>query len=163
MIASKVVCDDTYSNKSWAIVGQHMFTLKEINQMEREMCGYLEWLLNIDPNELKAFELAVKDQYGPNSAIARAMGTSDSATILSRPFTFPTSPVLYNDNAYDLDEEDPGSPYHSSGNSPVTSTLSTPPAGESYPVPDRDGKSYKYVENLTDPRYLYVYSQNTIW
>jgi hypothetical protein len=45
MIASKVVCDDTYSNQSWAIVAQKMFSLKEVNQMEREMCGYLEWNL----------------------------------------------------------------------------------------------------------------------
>lgn len=45
MIASKVVCDDTYSNQSWCIVGQKMFALKEMNQMEREMCGYLDWQL----------------------------------------------------------------------------------------------------------------------
>lgn len=42
MLASKVICDDTYSNKSWSIVGQGMFALREINQMEREMCSYLE-------------------------------------------------------------------------------------------------------------------------
>ena len=42
MIASKVICDDTYSNKSWSIVGQGMFALREINQIEREMCSYLE-------------------------------------------------------------------------------------------------------------------------
>lgn len=45
MIASKIVCDDTYSNQSWCIVAQKMFELKEMNQMEREMCGYLEWNL----------------------------------------------------------------------------------------------------------------------
>jgi hypothetical protein len=38
MIASKVICDDTYLNKSWSIVGQGMFQLREINQMERKMC-----------------------------------------------------------------------------------------------------------------------------
>jgi hypothetical protein len=38
MIASKVICNDTYSNKSWSIVGQGMFQLWEINQMEQEMC-----------------------------------------------------------------------------------------------------------------------------
>jgi hypothetical protein len=45
MIASKIVCDDTYSNQSWCVVAQKMFALKEMNQMEREMCGYLEWNL----------------------------------------------------------------------------------------------------------------------
>ena len=38
MIASKVICDDTYSNKSWCIVSQGMFSL---------ICGYLDWQLNI--------------------------------------------------------------------------------------------------------------------
>jgi Cyclin, N-terminal domain len=66
MIASKVICDDTYSNKSWSIVGQGMFQLREINQMEREMCQYLDWELNIEPLTLKEFEAMVrKDFAGP--------------------------------------------------------------------------------------------------
>ncbi|CAL1711356.1 unnamed protein product [Somion occarium] len=56
MLASKVMCDDTYSNKSWSIVGQGMFALREINQMEREMCSYLEWQLNVEPALLREFE-----------------------------------------------------------------------------------------------------------
>ncbi|KAL0960448.1 hypothetical protein HGRIS_005491 [Hohenbuehelia grisea] len=48
MIASKAICDDTYSNKSWSIVAQGMFSLREINQMEREMCVYLGWELAFD-------------------------------------------------------------------------------------------------------------------
>ncbi|KAG1880795.1 hypothetical protein F4604DRAFT_1521592, partial [Suillus subluteus] len=36
MLASKVICDNTYSNKSWRIVAQGMFKLQEINQMEHE-------------------------------------------------------------------------------------------------------------------------------
>jgi hypothetical protein len=66
MIASKVICDDTYSNKSWSIVGQGMFQLREINQMEREMCQYLDWELNVEPSTLKEFEAMVrKDFAGP--------------------------------------------------------------------------------------------------
>jgi hypothetical protein len=56
MIASKVIRDDTYSNKSWSIVRQGMFRLREINQMEREMCQYLDWELNVEPSTLKEFE-----------------------------------------------------------------------------------------------------------
>ena len=56
MIASKIICDDTYSNKSWCIVGQGMFTLHEINQMERKMWSYLEWQLNVEPSILHDFE-----------------------------------------------------------------------------------------------------------
>lgn len=63
MIASKVICDDTYSNKSWSIVGQTMFALREINQMEREMCSYLEWQLNIEPNALREFEAKVRRDF----------------------------------------------------------------------------------------------------
>ncbi|KAF9268632.1 cyclin-like protein [Marasmius fiardii PR-910] len=66
MIASKVICDDTYSNKSWTIVAQGMFTLREINQMEREMCNYLDWELTVDNPILSNFEAAVKQDFsGP--------------------------------------------------------------------------------------------------
>ncbi|KAI0282484.1 hypothetical protein BGY98DRAFT_954300 [Russula aff. rugulosa BPL654] len=66
MLASKIICDDTYSNKSWCIVGQGMFALREINQMEREMCSYLEWQLNVDPATLRDFQSRVQlDFAGP--------------------------------------------------------------------------------------------------
>ncbi len=42
IFALKVICNNTYSNKLWSIVGQSMFALHEINQMECEMCSYLE-------------------------------------------------------------------------------------------------------------------------
>jgi hypothetical protein len=31
-----------YSNKSWSDIGHSLFALKEMNQMEPEMCGYLD-------------------------------------------------------------------------------------------------------------------------
>jgi len=51
LASSKVICDDTYSNTSWSIVIRGMFQLREINQMEGEMCQYLE--LNVDPVTLQ--------------------------------------------------------------------------------------------------------------
>ncbi|KAF8261814.1 hypothetical protein EI94DRAFT_1604912, partial [Lactarius quietus] len=54
--ASKIICDDTYLKKSWCIVGQGMFELWEINQMECKMFSYLEWQLNVDPTTLCDFE-----------------------------------------------------------------------------------------------------------
>ena len=36
-----------------------MFALREINQMEREMCLYLKWQLNVDPPQLQDFESKV--------------------------------------------------------------------------------------------------------
>jgi hypothetical protein len=63
MISSKVMCDDTYSNKSWCIVAQGMFTLREINQMEREMCTYLDWELTVDEPILSNFEKIVRQDF----------------------------------------------------------------------------------------------------
>ncbi|KAI0290812.1 hypothetical protein BC826DRAFT_887414, partial [Russula brevipes] len=65
ILASKIICDDTYSNKSWCIVGQGMFALREINQMEREMCSY-EWQLNVDPSTSGDFQPCVQQDFtGP--------------------------------------------------------------------------------------------------
>ncbi|WVQ82381.1 hypothetical protein IAT38_004509 [Cryptococcus sp. DSM 104549] len=79
MIASKVICDDTYSNQSWGIVAQKMFALKEINQMEREMCGYLEWNLNFAPREVEDFEAALRAEHGPRAVARASSGGSTSA------------------------------------------------------------------------------------
>jgi hypothetical protein len=48
------ICDDTYSNKSRYIVGQNLYMLKEVNQIERDMGSYLEWLLHCEAPELEA-------------------------------------------------------------------------------------------------------------
>lgn len=63
MIISKVICDVTYSNKSWAIVTQGIFTLCEINQMEREMRSYLNWELTVDNPILSNFEAMVEHNF----------------------------------------------------------------------------------------------------
>ncbi|WVO22212.1 uncharacterized protein IAS62_003542 [Cryptococcus decagattii] len=76
MIASKVICDDTYSNQSWGIVAQKMFTLKEINQMEREMCGYLEWHLNFGDREMLDFETDLRSVHGPKAMTRASSGSS---------------------------------------------------------------------------------------
>ncbi|PWN25791.1 hypothetical protein BDZ90DRAFT_62895 [Jaminaea rosea] len=55
MLASKSTCDDTYSNKSWTIVGQGLFSLREVNQMERELFGYLGFRVNVEIEELDDF------------------------------------------------------------------------------------------------------------
>ncbi|KIM38948.1 hypothetical protein M413DRAFT_419944 [Hebeloma cylindrosporum] len=62
--SSKALCDDTYSAKSWAVVAQGLFSLEEMNQMEREMYRYLRWDINVDANILSEFEKAVKADFG---------------------------------------------------------------------------------------------------
>lgn len=78
MISSKVICDDTYSNQSWGVVAQKMFALKEINQMEREMCGYLEWSLNVEGQEVADFESRIRQEFSPKPVVA-ASSSSASA------------------------------------------------------------------------------------
>jgi len=57
------MCDDTYSNKSWTIVGQGVFSLSELNRMEREMCGIVKWQLNVCNSVLQNFEAALKGDF----------------------------------------------------------------------------------------------------
>lgn len=89
MIASKVICDDTYSNKSWAIVAQGMFSLREVNQMEREMCGYLDWEINVDNEILTNFENALRQDFSvdrehypnyPNTMVSRRAARAAAST-----------------------------------------------------------------------------------
>ncbi|PWN47214.1 hypothetical protein IE53DRAFT_261704 [Violaceomyces palustris] len=71
MLASKSSCDDTYSNKSWTIVGQGLFSLREINQMERELFGYLGYKVNVEVEELDHFVKGLEEgriQTSPESS-----------------------------------------------------------------------------------------------
>ncbi|BEI81266.1 hypothetical protein CcaverHIS002_0204260 [Cutaneotrichosporon cavernicola] len=83
MIASKVICDDTYSNQSWCIVGQKMFQLKEINQMEREMCGYLEWNLNVSGEDVAEFEALVRADHGARPAMRMSANIPEPASSMA--------------------------------------------------------------------------------
>jgi hypothetical protein len=63
------MCHRTYSNKSWSIVAQGMFSLREVNQMEREMCTYLDWELTVDDPILTNFQKAVKSDFGKQKSV----------------------------------------------------------------------------------------------
>ncbi|KAF5325764.1 hypothetical protein D9611_000662 [Ephemerocybe angulata] len=63
MISSKVFCDHTFSNESWRLVSRNMFTLKQLNRMEREMCNYLDWNLNVDAHVLANFEVTITSDF----------------------------------------------------------------------------------------------------
>lgn len=47
MLSSKISMDDTYSNKSWQVVGQGLFELREVNQMERELFAFLGFVFSL--------------------------------------------------------------------------------------------------------------------
>jgi hypothetical protein len=94
MLASKFICDDTYSNKSWIIVSQGMFQLREINQMEREMCYYLEWELNVDMVTLREFEDMVKKDFigeGPYPTYILPSSSKTTPPPTTNPFQQPSA------------------------------------------------------------------------
>ncbi|KAG6879917.1 hypothetical protein C0992_009581 [Termitomyces sp. T32_za158] len=113
MIASKVICDDTYSNKSWGIVAQGMFNLREINQMEREMCNYLEWELNVDESVLATFEKRLREDYaspdGPYPTYSPSMVSKRVPKAPTTPVSNATTPPAH-------EHSDTTSPIPSFGN-----------------------------------------------
>ncbi|KAF5355148.1 hypothetical protein D9756_005453 [Leucocoprinus leucothites] len=137
MIASKVICDDTYSNKSWAIVAQGMFSLREVNQMEREMCGYLDWEITVDNDVLKRFETALFQDFGvdreqyPNyqNAMVSRRAARAAASTSNTPMPEPnssTSPVPgFAQRKTPSKPQSPSQPT-STSSSPLSSSWDTP-------------------------------------
>jgi hypothetical protein len=67
-----------------------MFQLREINQMEREMCQYLDWELSVEPSTLKELEdimIVRKDFAGPGPSPTYVLQTiSKLAATSANPF-----------------------------------------------------------------------------
>ena len=84
-IMAFMISDDKYSNNTWSVVGQGMFQLWDINQMELEMCQYLNWELNFEPVSLKEFkDMVLKDFAGPGPYPTYALPTiSKSASSIA--------------------------------------------------------------------------------
>ncbi|KAF6756500.1 hypothetical protein DFP72DRAFT_810452, partial [Ephemerocybe angulata] len=95
MIASEVICDDAYSNQSWAIVAQGMFNcLREVNQTEREMCNYLDWELTVNNPILSNFETAtaVKQDFAQDhSSPSITLSRWSQSALLAEPSGTPTT------------------------------------------------------------------------
>ncbi|KAG8710066.1 hypothetical protein FRC08_017665 [Ceratobasidium sp. 394] len=136
MITSKVICDDTYSNKSWCVVGQGMFILREVNQMEREMCGYLEWVLSVKPEDLRHFEAVVRKEYGSASPTPAPV----AVPIPRQPAELRKQPMAdhANANPYPSPVSTPPSPSHSNSTSPASSMCQTPLSADPVKVPAKD-------------------------
>jgi hypothetical protein len=54
-----------------------MFNLKEINQMERELCAHLQWNLNIQGEELSDFSARVRFQRGSQTTVSASSPSLD--------------------------------------------------------------------------------------
>ncbi|KAJ7603555.1 hypothetical protein DFH06DRAFT_1022155, partial [Mycena polygramma] len=67
MLSCKVTYDENYSNSAWRRVAQSIYSLREINQMEREMCEHLDWDLIVDYDTLSAFRSALLRDFHPQA------------------------------------------------------------------------------------------------
>lgn len=72
MLSSKISMDDTYSNKSWQVVGQGLFELRELNCMERECFAFLGWNVVVRDEELTRWVHDVVDVYEAQRDAAKA-------------------------------------------------------------------------------------------
>ncbi|GAA5923063.1 uncharacterized protein JCM15063_003517 [Sporobolomyces koalae] len=79
MLSSKISMDDTYSNKSWQIVGQGLFELKEVNQMERELFAFLGWNVVVRDEELAAWVEEIVTPYETERSLAASLAPLASA------------------------------------------------------------------------------------
>ncbi|GAA5997210.1 cyclin family protein [Rhodotorula paludigena] len=76
MLSSKISMDDTYSNKSWQIVGQGLFELREVNQMERELFAFLGWNVVVRDEELEGWVHDIVTPYEAERELARSLAVA---------------------------------------------------------------------------------------
>ncbi|CAE6413357.1 unnamed protein product [Rhizoctonia solani] len=100
-IAGKMLGDNPYSNNSWCIAGQKLFTLEELNEMERKMCGDLMWELDIGVDELKNVEEKIQECYDggishvwPRMPTPSPLGTPASVAEQTSIFPTPSIPLV---------------------------------------------------------------------
>ncbi|GAA6040387.1 hypothetical protein JCM8097_007590 [Rhodosporidiobolus ruineniae] len=79
MLSSKISMDDTYSNKSWQVVGQGLFELREVNQMERELFAFLGWNVVVRDEELEAWVQEVVAPYEAERELSRSLAAAAAA------------------------------------------------------------------------------------
>lgn len=154
VLASKVLCDDTYSNKSWCVSAQGLFSLSEINSMEREMCTLLDWELNVDNTVLDDFVICVEHLFsspGPVTVchIPLNLGTEVDSSMESSAYgpgqiqaSDPRieSPLQFCDHYMSASlPPTPGGSRSPSGSPTSTSVPRTPPNGAPLPQATKSG------------------------
>lgn len=118
MISNKMFNDDSFTNQSWFIASQQIFTQREVNAVERELFGYLSCEVRVTINELisftKLFNVWRKSSYEQ-----------------SQHNSIPSSPVstIQKLNKLNYNNDTPAlSPVTNSSSSSATQTpISTPP------------------------------------
>ncbi|KAJ7750567.1 hypothetical protein B0H16DRAFT_1318505 [Mycena metata] len=64
MLSSKVLLDHCYSTKAWRRVTGDMYSLQDINDMERALCSLLEWDINVRATTMTSFREALLREFG---------------------------------------------------------------------------------------------------
>ncbi|KAG8795701.1 hypothetical protein FRC12_010938 [Ceratobasidium sp. 428] len=96
--------------------------------MEREtVCGYLEWVLNVKPEDLRDFEAMVLKEYGSASTTPAPV----AVPIPRQPAEPRKQPSADYQNAYP-------SPSHYNSSSPASSTCQILPSAGPVKVPTKD-------------------------
>ncbi|KAL8276796.1 hypothetical protein RQP46_010801 [Phenoliferia psychrophenolica] len=92
MLSSNISMDSTFLNKSWQVVGQGLFSLREVNTMERELFALLGRNVTVRDEELIS---GIKDVVEPHGLSREATadvnllddswGTRDAPVLQSQP------------------------------------------------------------------------------
>ncbi|KAJ7133935.1 hypothetical protein C8R43DRAFT_894879, partial [Mycena crocata] len=67
MLSAKTLGAQSYKNYNWVLIGQRMFDLLDINQMERQLLEFLDWQLVVPVGELSTFRADVQRDFGRDS------------------------------------------------------------------------------------------------
>ncbi|KDN49921.1 hypothetical protein K437DRAFT_73894 [Tilletiaria anomala UBC 951] len=118
MLASKASCDDTYSNKSWTIVGQGLFSLREVNQMERELFGYLGFKVNVSNEDLTPFVASlnsgrINEAISTVPALAQTYAAPSTSTVPVSSPCIATAPITMAVRSESLSTMPPHATYES--------------------------------------------------
>ncbi|KAJ7148161.1 hypothetical protein C8R43DRAFT_889196, partial [Mycena crocata] len=68
MTALKHHLETTYSNRFWKLATQNVFSLRELNQMERALCYHLDWDFVVTSDILDDFRQAILCDFSRDSA-----------------------------------------------------------------------------------------------
>lgn len=89
ILVHKFLCDDSFSNRSWCSVAGDRYTVQDVNKMERDMCGLLDWQLGFALEDVVRFERAIRKEFNASLGFS----ASSIEACISPPFTSSTSPA----------------------------------------------------------------------
>ncbi|KAJ7077474.1 hypothetical protein C8R43DRAFT_898940, partial [Mycena crocata] len=86
IITAKVLYDETYSTLSWTTCLRNLYTVNQINKMEREMYYYLDWNLTLHNDDLVAFQRRIHEDFD-TYRLTTALQTTVPQSMPSCPIT----------------------------------------------------------------------------